>query len=254
MFMNTSTLNNKKDPFIQLSNEWWDENGKFQSLHIFTDIRIQYINRVVSKYKESNKTYPLNKLKCLDIGCGGGLLSERIARLGASVTGIDITKSSIKVAKNHALNSGLNINYINTDVSSFIKKYSPKKFDLIIASEVIEHLDNRNLFFKEVSELLKNKGILILTTINKTALSLLLAKFMAENILKILPKGIHDFDKFVSPETLINEAAPHKIKLHEIIGFKPVFGISSEFKPVIKKFKFTNFYNINYGISGIKII
>jgi len=254
MFMNTSTLNNKKDPFIQLSNEWWDENGKFQALHIFTDIRIQYINRVVSKYKESNKTYPLNKLKCLDIGCGGGLLSERIARLGASVTGIDITKSSIKVAKIHALNSGLNINYINTDVSSFIKKYSPKKFDLIIASEVIEHLDNRNLFFKEVSELLKNKGILILTTINKTALSLLLAKFMAENILKILPKGIHDFDKFVSPETLINEAAPHKIKLHEIIGFKPVFGISSEFKPVIKKFKFTNFYNINYGISGIKII
>ena len=252
--MNTSTLNNKKDPFIQLSNEWWDENGKFQALHIFTDIRIQYINRVVSKYKESNKTYPLNKLKCLDIGCGGGLLSERIARLGASVTGIDITKSSIKVAKIHALNSGLNINYINTDVSSFIKKYSPKKFDLIIASEVIEHLDNRNLFFKEVSELLKNKGILILTTINKTALSLLLAKFMAENILKILPKGIHDFDKFVSPETLINEAAPHKIKLHEIIGFKPVFGISSEFKPVIKKFKFTNFYNINYGISGIKII
>ena len=254
MFMNTSTFNNKKDPFKELSNEWWDENGKFQALHIFTDIRIQYINRVVSKYKESNKTYPLNKLKCLDIGCGGGLLSERIARLGASVTGIDITKSSIKVAKIHALNSGLNINYINTDVSSFIKKYSPKKFDLIIASEVIEHLDNRNLFFKEVSELLKNKGILILTTINKTALSLLLAKFMAENILKILPKGIHDFDKFVSPETLINEAAPHKIKLHEIIGFKPVFGISSEFKPVIKKFKFTNFYNINYGISGIKII
>ena len=157
MFMDTSTLNNKKDPFKELSSEWWDENGKFQSLHIFTDIRIQYINRVVSKYKESNKTYPLNKLKCLDIGCGGGLLSERIARLGASVTGIDITKSSIKVAKIHALNSGLNINYINTDVSSFIKKNSPKTFDLIIASEVIEHLDNRNLFFKEVSELLKNK-------------------------------------------------------------------------------------------------
>ena len=254
MFMNTSTLNNKKDPFTQLSNEWWDEYGRFQSLHIFTDIRIQYINRVVSKYKKSNKTYSLNKLKCLDIGCGGGLLSERIARLGASVTGIDITKSSIEVAKIHALNSGLNINYVNTDVSSFIKNNSPEKFDLVIASEVIEHLDNRSLFFEEVSKLLKNKGILILTTINKTALSLLLAKFMAENILKILPKGIHDFEKFVSPETLINEAKPYKIELHEIIGFRPVFGISSGFKPVIKKFKFTNSYNINYGISGIKII
>ena len=122
MSMNTSTFNNKKDPFSQLSNEWWDENGRFQSLHKFTDIRIQYINRIVSKYKKPNKTYSLNKLKCLDIGCGGGLLSERIARLGASVTGIDITKSSIEIAKMHAFSSGLNINYLNTDVSSFIKK------------------------------------------------------------------------------------------------------------------------------------
>ena len=254
MFMNTSTFNNKKDPFSQLSSEWWDENGKFQSLHIFTDIRIQYINRVISKYKEPNKIHGLNKLKCLDIGCGGGLLSERIARLGASVTGIDVTKSSIEVAKTHALNSGLSINYINTDISSFIKKKSAKKFDLIIASEVIEHLDNRSLFFKEVSKLLKNKGILILTTINKTALSLLFAKFMAENILKLLPKGIHDFQKFVSPETLKNEAKKYKIHLDEIVGFKPIVGISSEFKPIIKDFAFTNFFYINYGISGIKII
>ena len=209
---------------------------------------------MISKYKKQDKKYRLNKLECLDIGCGGGLLSERIARLGASVTGIDITQNSIDIAKIHAFNSGLNINYINTDISSFIKKISPKKFDLIIASEVIEHLDNRGLFFKGVSKLLKNKGILILTTINKTALSLLLAKFMAENILKLLPKGIHDFEKFVSPKTLIDEAKPYKIYLDEIVGFKPIIGISSELKPVIKDFKFTNFLNVNYGISGIKII
>ena len=138
MFMNTSTLNNKKDPFTELSRDWWDENGKFQSLHKFTDIRIQYINRVVSKYNKSNKTDTLNKLKCLDIGCGGGLLSERLARLGASVTGIDVTKSSIETARIHAFNSGLNINYINTDVSAFIKQDPRKNFDLIIASEVVE--------------------------------------------------------------------------------------------------------------------
>ncbi len=254
MFMNTSTLNNKKDPFTELSREWWDENGKFQSLHKFTDIRIQYINRVTSKYNKANKTDTLNKLKCLDIGCGGGLLSERLARLGASVTGIDVTKSSIETARIHAFNSGLNINYINTDASAFIKQNPRKNFDLIIASEVIEHLDNRNLFFKEVSKLLKNKGILILTTINKTALSLLLAKFMAEHILKLLPKGIHDFEKFVSPKTLIDEAKPFKIYLDEIVGFKPIVGISSDFKPIIKDFKFTNFFSVNYGISGVKII
>ena len=102
--------------------------------------------------------------------------------------------------------------------------------------------------------MLKNKGILILTTINKTALSLLFAKFMAENILKLLPKGIHDFEKFVSPDTLINEAKPYKIHLDEIVGFKPIIGISSKFQPIIKDFKFTNFLNVNYGISGIKII
>ena len=252
--MNTSTLNNKKDPFEELSSEWWDENGKFQSLHKFTDIRIKYINRVISKYKKQDKKYRLDKLECLDIGCGGGLLSERIARLGASVTGIDITQNSIEIAKMHAFNSGLNINYINTDISLFIKNNSSKKFDLVIASEVVEHLDNRILFFEEVSKLLKNRGILILTTINKTALSLLFAKFMAENILKLLPKGIHDFEKFVSPETLIDEAKLYKIYLDEIIGFKPIIGISSELKPIIKDFKFTNFLNVNYGISGIKII
>ena len=254
MFMNTSTFNNEKDPFAQLSDDWWDIDGKFQSLHKFTDIRIRYINRVVSKYKKIDKIYSLNKLKCLDIGCGGGLLSERISRLGASVTGIDVTKRSIEIAKTHALNSGLNINYVNTDISSFIKNNSPKQFDLIIASEVIEHLDNRSLFFKEISKLLKNKGILIITTINKTVLSLLFAKFMAENILKILPKGIHDFEKFVSPNTLIAESKPYKIHLNEIVGFKPIIGISSKFQPIIKDFKFTNFLNVNYGISGIKII
>ena len=253
MFMNTSTLNNKKDPFTELSSEWWDVDGKFQSLHKFTDIRIQYIKRIVSKYNTSNKTSIFDKIKCLDVGCGGGLLSERIARLGASVTGIDITQNSIEIAKMHAFKSGLNINYINTDISLFIENNS-KKFDLVIASEVVEHLDNRSLFFEEVSKLLKNKGILILTTINKTAISLLFAKFMAENILKLLPKGIHDFEKFVSPETLIDEAKPNKIYLDEIVGFKPIIGISSEFKPIIKDFKFTNFLNVNYGISGIKII
>ena len=253
MFMNTSTFNKNKDPFEKLSNDWWDENSKFQSLHKFSDIRIKYINRVFSKYKKFNKTFGLNNIDCLDIGCGGGLLSERLARLGANVTGIDLTKTSIEVAKDHAKKSNLNINYLHTNMTSLIKKDS-KKFKLIIASEVIEHVDDRTLFFSEVSKLLENKGILILTTINKTIQSLIFAKFLAENVLKILPKDIHEFDKFVNPNTLINEAKSSNIFLTDSIGFKPIIGFSEKLKPIIKYFRYSNNKNINYGISGIKIV
>ena len=138
-------------------------------------------------------------------------------------------------------------------MTSLIKKDS-KKFKLIIASEVIEHVDDRTLFFSEVSKLLENKGILILTTINKTIQSLIFAKFLAENVLKILPKDIHEFDKFVSPNTLINEAKSSNIFLTDSIGFKPIIGFSEKLRPIIKYFRYSNNKNINYGISGIKIV
>ena len=145
MFMNTSTFNNKKDPFKELSNEWWDENGKFQSLHKFTDIRIQYINRIVSKYKKQDRKYSLDKLECLDIGCGGGLLCEPLSRLGGNVTGIDVSENAIITAKQHASKMGLKINYICTSIEELNIK---KDFDLIIASEVIEHVLDRKYFLK----------------------------------------------------------------------------------------------------------
>ena len=253
MFMNTSTFNKNKDPFENISNDWWDENSKFQSLHKFSDIRIKYINRIFSKYKNLNKKFSLNNVNCLDLGCGGGLLSERLARLGANVTGIDLTKTSIEVAKDHAKKSNLNINYLHSNMSSLIKNDS-KRFELVIASEVIEHVDDRTLFFSEVTKLLENEGILIITTINKTILSLLFAKFIAENLLRILPKDIHEFDKFVSPNTLINEARLSNIFLTDCVGFKPIIGFSDKLKPIIKSFRYSNNKNINYGISGIKIV
>ena len=135
MFMNTSTFNNKKDPFKELSNEWWDENGKFQSLHKFTDIRIQYINRIVSKYKNQDRKYSLDKLECLDIGCGGGLLSERIARLGASVTGIDInaamSKSTVSVDKNNVVNAQSVVQDVTFAAASGSASLVPNRYTMV---------------------------------------------------------------------------------------------------------------------------
>lgn len=253
MFMNTSTFKNNNDEFHDISDDWWKENGKFQTLHKFSDIRIKFITRYIEKYHEVKELTPLKGLNCLDVGCGGGILSERLARLGGNITGIDITKNSINIAKEHAKISNLNIKYLNLDMKTFLKKFPKTKFDLIIASEVIEHVENRILFFSYISKLLKNNGILILTTINKTFQSLILAKILAEKIFKLLPNDIHDFEKFVTPEDLKKEGKKFNIFFNELIGFKPNLSLSKEIKPQIKSFAFTKNTKVNYGICGIKI-
>ena len=251
--MNTSTLKDNNDKFHNISNDWWDENGRFQTLHKFSDIRIEFILRYIKKYYELGKTNPLNNINCLDVGCGGGILSERLKRLGGKVTGIDVTKNSIKVANEHAKKSNLKIKYLNLDMSSFLKKFPKKKFNLIIASEVVEHVENRVLFFSQISKLLENKGLLVLTTLNKTIQSIILAKFLAEKVFKILPDDIHDINKFVTPEELKEEGKKFNVYFNDIIGFKPVFSLSKKLKPTINSFIFTKNVKVNYGICGIKI-
>ena len=251
--MNTSTLKNHNDTFYNISNDWWNKKGKFQTLHKFSDIRIKFIIRFIRKYYKIDTLKPLKNINCLDVGCGGGILTERLVRLGGNVTGIDVTKNSINIAKDHAKKSNLKINYLNLNMDSFIKKFPNTQFDLIIASEVIEHVDNRTEFFFQISELLKDKGILILTTINRTPQSFFLAKLLAEKVFKLLPNDIHDFDKFVSPKTLMKEGKNFNIYFNDLIGFKPVLTISKKFKPEIDRFNFTNNVNVNYGICGIKL-
>ena len=124
MSMNTSTLKNDNDKFYNIANDWWDKNGKFESLHKFSDIRIKYITRFIRKYHKIDALTPLNELDCLDVGCGGGILTERLFRLGGNVTGIDVTKNSIKTANDHAKKSNLKINYLNLNMNSFKKKIS----------------------------------------------------------------------------------------------------------------------------------
>ena len=187
--------------FSKIADEWWDAKGKFKPLHMFNPIRIKYIkDKCISHFKlNQNNVKPLSSLKILDIGCGGGLISEPMCRLGAKVTGMDASKKNILVAKLHAKKNGLKINYIN---SSPEKNKIKKKFDIILNLEIIEHVDNVDLFLKSSSKLLNTNGIMFVATINRTFESYVKAIVGAEYILRWLPIGTHEWNKFLKPEEI----------------------------------------------------
>ena len=199
--MANNTINKEEiEKFSNLAEEWWDPNGKFKPLHKFNPIRIEYIkNHLVKEFNIKNKNKPLSKLEILDIGCGGGLLTEPMHRLGGKLTGIDASKKNINIAKIHAKKNKLKINYI---CSSPEKLKSSKKYDVILNMEIVEHVRDLNFFIKSSSHLLKKNGVMFIATINKTLKSYLLAIIGAEYILNWLPVGTHDWFKFVEPQKL----------------------------------------------------
>ncbi len=183
-----STSNYSSRVFDSLSDEWWDENGSFKALHSYNLIRLEYL-------KKNNLKKSLNGLSVLDIGCGGGILSEPLSRLGAKVTGIDSNEKAIKVAKEHAKTKNLKINYINGELSTVAKC----SFDIITCMEVLEHVENINQIISISKNILKKDGIFVGSTINKTLSSYLFAIFFAEKVLQIVPKGTHTWGKFLKP-------------------------------------------------------
>ena len=187
--------------FSKIADEWWDAKGKFKPLHVFNPIRIKYIkDKCISHFKlDQNKVQPLSSLKILDIGCGGGLISEPMCRLGATVTGIDASNKNISVAKLHAKKNGLKINYINTSPE---KQKIQKKFDIVLNLEIVEHVENVDLFLESSSKLLNKNGIMFIATINRTFESYIKAIVGAEYILKWLPIGTHEWHKFLRPEEI----------------------------------------------------
>ena len=192
-----TTVNEREiQKFSKLADEWWDANGKFKPLHAFNPVRIKYIiDKCSSHFKLKKKDEkPLSALKILDIGCGGGLVCEPLSRLGAEVTGIDASSKNIEVAKIHAKKSGLKIKYLNTSPE---KKEVIEKFDVILSLEIVEHVENLDLFLKSASELLKKNGIMFVATINRTFESYIKAIIGAEYILRWLPIGTHDWQKFL---------------------------------------------------------
>tara|TARA_B100000886_G_scaffold27184_1_gene17250 strand:- start:21026 stop:21757 length:732 start_codon:yes stop_codon:yes gene_type:complete len=217
--MRNNTINKKEiEKFSSIAEEWWDPTGKFKPLHKFNPIRISYIkNNIIKSLKLNNEEKPLKKVKILDIGCGGGLLTEPMKKLGADVVGIDASERNIKIAKLHSKKNNLNIKYLCVSPENFITK---KKFDVILNMEIVEHVEDINLFLKSSSKLLKKGGIMFVATLNKTLKSYLFAIVGAEYILKWLPIGTHEWEKFVKPQELIDILKKFNLKLDSLDGMK----------------------------------
>ena len=246
------------EQFSLLSNRWWDKSGPFSALHKMSNARIEFIknnaNRIVNNEKTETKF--LDGLECLDIGCGGGILSERLSRLGAKVTGIDASESSINVAKQHSIKSRLEINYRCITTTDLLKNEKEKflnKFDIVIASEVIEHVNERKVFLSDISKLCRSGGLVVFTTINKSFLGIILGKFFAENILNVVPKNTHNPEKFISPQELSSEAQEHNIILDNFVGFIPKFKIQNIINKEFGDFILSSNTQVNYGAAGIKL-
>mgnify|MGYP001217841341 FL=1 len=217
--MKTSTINKKEiEKFSRIAEEWWDPTGKFKPLHKFNPIRISYIKeKIINSFKLENSDKPLQKIRLLDIGCGGGLLSEPMSRLGAEVTGIDASEKNIQVAKLHAKKNNLKINYLTASPENL---KIDRKFDVILNMEIIEHVEDVDIFLKSCSSLLKKEGIMFVATINKTLKSYLFAIIGAEYILRWLPIGTHEWDKFIDPNDLIKISKKYNLQLQNLDGMK----------------------------------
>ena len=217
--MKSSTINKEEiEKFSKMASQWWDPNGKFKPLHKFNPIRIGYIkNNIIKHFKMKSSTRPLKKINILDIGCGGGLLSEPMCKLGANVVGIDASKKNIEIAKFHAKKNNLKINYICSSPETIKIK---KKFDVVLNMEIVEHVDDINFFIKKSSELLKKNGLMFIATLNKTLKSYAFAIVGAEYILRWLPIGTHDWEKFVKPKDLIKISEKNNLKIKNIDGLK----------------------------------
>ena len=212
----TSVNKKEIDKFSKMANEWWDPEGKFKPLHKFNPTRIKYLKEnIVYNFKLKNKSKPLSGIKILDIGCGGGLLSEPMSRMGADVTGIDASDKNIKIAKLHSKKNKLKINYI---CASPEKLKITKKFDVILNMEIVEHVEDIDFFLKSCTKLLKKNGLMFVATINKTLKSYVFAIVGAEYVLRWLPIGTHEWEKFVKPEDLKKILMKYDLSLNKLEG------------------------------------
>ena len=242
--MKTSTINKTEiNKFNRLAAEWWDPEGSFKPLHKFNPIRIKYIkDNIIQHFNIKSKVNPFKNISILDIGCGGGLISVPMKKLGANVVGIDASLKNINIAKTYSKKKNLKIKYI---CSSPEKLKIKKKFDVLLMLEIVEHVDDVDLFIKKSSKFLKKNGLMFIATLNKTLKSYIFAIIGAEYILKWLPIGTHDWEKFVEPEELINISKKYNLNLKNLTGLK--------FNPIYDHWSLVNDKSVNYIVNFKKI-
>ena len=221
--------------FDSFKDDWWNPSGRLFSLHKINPLRFEYFSRIAGA---------LNGKTVLDIGCGGGLLSEEFAKPGAQVTGIDLSPAAIEAAKKHAAENGLAIDYRLASPTVFLKENPDKRFDIIVCAEVLEHVDDLSAFLKDGLAMLKADGQFFFGTINKTVKARVLAVFVAENLLRMLPKGTHDYKRFVRPSVLKKLLEENNVEMMEIKGMS--------YDPLKLEFELSDDPSVNYLGYGVK--
>ncbi len=213
--------------FDELSHDWWDKDGSFKTLHDINKIRLDYITQKIQ----------LKDKVILDVGCGGGLLAEAMAELGAKVTGIDAASKAIQTAKLHKLENNLTITYKNTTIENFIHDTN-ETFDIITCLELLEHVPHPQALIEDCASILKPNGFLFLSTINRNAMAYLQTILGAEYCLKILPRGTHDYEKFITPSELSAWVRRANLTLCDIQGMK--------YNPFTRQARLSNNCQVNY--------
>ncbi len=201
--VNNSTIDQVEvDRFSAMADEWWDPTGKFRPLHKFNPARLTYIRDWCADHfgRDNSAPFPLKGLTVLDIGCGGGLISEPVARMGGIVLGADASETNIEVAKLHAAQTGLDIEYRATTAEALAAE--GRRFDMVLNLEVVEHVADRELYLDACAKMVKPGGLMFVATINRTLKALALAIVGAEYVLRWLPRGTHSYEKLVRPEEI----------------------------------------------------
>nr|WP_321360921.1 bifunctional 2-polyprenyl-6-hydroxyphenol methylase/3-demethylubiquinol 3-O-methyltransferase UbiG [uncultured Hyphomonas sp.] len=229
------------EKFSSIAAEWWDPKGKFRPLHRFNPVRLRFIRETAEQHFgiAPGKVKPLEELRLLDIGCGGGLVCEPMARLGAAVTGVDASGANIKTALTHAHEEGLTIDYRAGTAEGLIDADEPL-FDIVLNLEVVEHVADPIQFLKDTASLVRPGGLMIVATLNKTAKALASAVVGAEYILGWLPRGTHDWSKFLPPEEVSDALAA--------AGLEPAPAAGVSYTPLTGAWKISNDTSVNYMI------
>lgn len=242
----TSVNKEEISNFASLADKWWEPKGSFQALHAINVPRVTYIRDELCTFymRDPIEPKPLKDLNILDVGCGGGIIAEPLARLGATVKGIDAGLKAIEVARRHAKESNLDIDYRHTTVENLASEED--QFDCVLSLEVIEHVENLEFFLETCAQLVKPGGIIFLATINRTVASYLFAIIAAERILRWLPSGVHNWSKFVKPSELVKILRPCGVNIHNIKGLS--------YEPLSGKWAVSNKLSVNYIACGEKLV